>query len=203
MNNKSFSAIVGLFALGMALTANAAWEGDTITGTVDLPTLPPLYDGQMDWDNSTAVVSFSNPEFTLVQTNASSSADFSATTVTLTYSNTTVNSFNITYPEVDYLFESLDVGPYGISSLTLVDSDFSQAGLITSSFTSDSITLRMPKQNTNPGESFYATFEFVAAAPPEVPLSPATPIPTLSQWALIMLSMFLGLMVFANRKRFF
>ena len=161
MNNKSFSAIVGLFALGMALTANAAWEGDTITGTVDLPTLPPLYDGQMDWDNSTAVVSFSNPEFTLVQTNASSSADFSATTVTLTYSNTTVNSFNITYPEVDYLFESLDVGPYGISSLTLVDSDFSQAGLITSSFTSDSITLRMPMQNTNPGESFYATFEFV------------------------------------------
>jgi hypothetical protein len=203
VNNKSFSAIVGLFALGLALTANAAWEGDTITGTVDLPTLPPLYDGQMDWDNSTAVVSFSNPEFTLVQTNASSSADFSATTVTLTYSNTTVNSFNITYPEVDYLFESLDVGPYGISSLTLVDSNFSQAGLITSSFTSDSITLRMPMQNTNPGESFYATFEFVAAAAPEVPLSPATPIPTLSQWALIMLSMFLGLMVIANRKRFF
>ena len=36
-----------------------------------------------------------------------------------------------------------------------------------------------------------------------VPPTPATPIPTLSQWALIMLSMFLGLMVFANRRRLF
>jgi hypothetical protein len=203
VNKKLFSAIVGLFTLGMVLTVNAAWEGDTITGTVDLPTLPPAYDGQMDWDNSTAVVSFSNPEFTLGQTNASSSADFSATTVTLTYSNTTVDSYNITYPEVDYFFGSLDVSPYGISSLTLVDSNFTQAGLITSSFTSDSITLNLPMQNTNPDETFYATFEFVAAVPPEVPPTPATPIPTLSQWALIMLSMFLGLMVIANRKRLF
>lgn len=184
----------------MVLTVNAAWEGDTITGTVDLPTLPPAYDGQMDWDNSTAVVSFSNPEFTLIQTNASSSADFSATTVTLTYSNTTVDSYNITYPEVDYFFGSLDVSPYGISSLSLVDSNFTQAGLITSSFTSDSITLSLPMQNTNPDETFYAIFEFVAA---EVPPTPATPIPTLSQWALIMLSMFLGLMVIVNRKRLF
>ena len=36
-----------------------------------------------------------------------------------------------------------------------------------------------------------------------VPPTPAAPIPTLSQWALIMLSMFLGLMVFANRRRLF
>jgi hypothetical protein len=36
-----------------------------------------------------------------------------------------------------------------------------------------------------------------------VPPTPARPIPTLSQWALIMLSMFLGLMVFANRRRLF
>ena len=40
-------------------------------------------------------------------------------------------------------------------------------------------------------------------APPVVPPSPAVPIPTLSQWALITLSMFLGLMVFSNRKRLF
>ena len=39
--------------------------------------------------------------------------------------------------------------------------------------------------------------------PPVVPPTPAAPIPTLSQWALIMLSMFLGLMVFANRRRLF
>lgn len=32
---------------------------------------------------------------------------------------------------------------------------------------------------------------------------PATPVPTLSQWALIMLSMFFGLIVFANRRRLF
>jgi len=36
-----------------------------------------------------------------------------------------------------------------------------------------------------------------------VPPTPAIPIPTLSQWALIMLLMFLGLMVFANRRRLF
>lgn len=33
--------------------------------------------------------------------------------------------------------------------------------------------------------------------------APATPVPTLSQWALIMLSMLLGLMVFVNRRRLF
>jgi hypothetical protein len=39
--------------------------------------------------------------------------------------------------------------------------------------------------------------------PPVDPPAPAIPIPTLSQWALIMLSMLLGLMVFSNRKRLF
>jgi len=39
--------------------------------------------------------------------------------------------------------------------------------------------------------------------PPIDPPAPAAPIPTLSQWALIMLSMLLGLMVFANRRRLF
>ena len=36
-----------------------------------------------------------------------------------------------------------------------------------------------------------------------VPPMPATPIPAASQWALIMLSMLIGLMVFANRRRLF
>jgi hypothetical protein len=36
-----------------------------------------------------------------------------------------------------------------------------------------------------------------------VPPTPAMPVPTLSQWALIMLSMFLGLMVFTNRRSLF
>ena len=39
--------------------------------------------------------------------------------------------------------------------------------------------------------------------PPIDPPAPAVPVPTLSQWALIMLSMLLGLMVFSNRKRLF
>jgi predicted transcriptional regulator len=37
-------------------------------------------------------------------------------------------------------------------------------------------------------------------APPPVPM---VPIPTLSEWALILLTMLLGLMVFANRRRLF
>ena len=41
------------------------------------------------------------------------------------------------------------------------------------------------------------------AAPPPPTSTEPVPIPTLSQWALIMLSMLLGLMVFANRKRLF
>lgn len=39
--------------------------------------------------------------------------------------------------------------------------------------------------------------------PPVVPPAPAAPIPTLSQWALIILSVFLGLMVLVNRRRLF
>lgn len=39
-------------------------------------------------------------------------------------------------------------------------------------------------------------------APVEPPI-PAIPVPTMSQWALILLSMLIGLMVFANRRRLF
>jgi hypothetical protein len=35
------------------------------------------------------------------------------------------------------------------------------------------------------------------------PPTPSVPIPTLSEWALILLTMFIGLMVFANRRRLF
>lgn len=43
----------------------------------------------------------------------------------------------------------------------------------------------------------------VACVDDVAPPIPVTPIPTLSQWALIMLSMLLGLMVFSNRKHLF
>jgi hypothetical protein len=43
----------------------------------------------------------------------------------------------------------------------------------------------------------------VACVNDVVPPIPETPIPTLSQWALLILSMLLGLIVFSNRKRLF
>jgi len=43
----------------------------------------------------------------------------------------------------------------------------------------------------------------VSCVDDEVTPTPAAAIPTLSQWALVLLSLFLGLMVFANRKRLF
>lgn len=43
----------------------------------------------------------------------------------------------------------------------------------------------------------------LTTAGPPVPPVAAVPVPALSQWALIMLSMLLGLMVLANRKRLF
>ena len=39
--------------------------------------------------------------------------------------------------------------------------------------------------------------------PPVEPPPPAKPIPTMSEWTLVMLSVLLGLMVFANRRRLF
>jgi hypothetical protein len=44
-----------------------------------------------------------------------------------------------------------------ISAVNLVESDFSQD--IIMSYTSDSIILRVPMQNKNPGEIFTATYE--------------------------------------------
>jgi hypothetical protein len=41
------------------------------------------------------------------------------------------------------------------------------------------------------------------ASGPPIPPAALVPVPTLSQWALILLSMLLGLMAFANRKRLF
>jgi hypothetical protein len=43
----------------------------------------------------------------------------------------------------------------------------------------------------------------IMATNPPQPDTPSAPIPTLSEWALILLTMLLGLMVFANRRRLF
>ena len=54
-------------------------------------------------------------------------------------------------------------------------------------------------------DSSYLSIDGISltTAGPPVPPVAAVPVPALSQWALIMLSMLLGLMVLANRKRLF
>lgn len=47
------------------------------------------------------------------------------------------------------------------------------------------------------------TADIEAPVPPPRPILPTSAIPTTSQWALIMLTMLLGLVVFTNRKRLF
>ena len=42
-----------------------------------------------------------------------------------------------------------------------------------------------------------------AATSAPAAVGPVNPIPTLSEWALMILSMLLGLIVFANRRRLF
>ena len=59
------------------------------------------------------------------------------------------------------------------------------------------VCVSIPGASTNYGES--STSGTWAAVPSE----PVAPVPTTSQWALILLSMLIGLMVFANRKRLF
>lgn len=51
--------------------------------------------------------------------------------------------------------------------------------------------------------TFFGADDFEAYSTGVVPASPSVPVPTTSQWALIMLTMLLGLMVFVNRRRLF
>jgi hypothetical protein len=58
----------------------------------------------------------------------------------------------------------------------------------------------IPGAGTNWGQSSTSgTWNAVPSEPP----APVAPVPTTSQWALILLSMLIGLMVFANRRRLF
>ena len=53
------------------------------------------------------------------------------------------------------------------------------------------------------GRTFFGADNFEAYSSAGEPPAPATPVPTLSQWALMMLSMLIGVMVFVNRRRLF
>jgi hypothetical protein len=143
--------IVGLLITllyGPFFSAQAAWEGAQVTGTVYSADFP----GQLDWLDANATISFTQIEFLRDFTNVTTSADFTQDTLTLTYENTSANP-NVTYPPLSYIF---DFQEELISSISLISSTFSQP--IDISFTPTSITLDVALQNTNPGEIFTAVF---------------------------------------------
>jgi len=167
MTKLSAGFIFGLLASTLSLSSavsNASWDGDEITGSV----LDQWSDSDQThaWTSNIATVNFSTVEFSAVLVNVTTTADFTSNTITLTYQNTSEFP-SITYPALTYDFEGLDVGGAGIESLSLVSSNFSAA--IVPGFTSDSITLAVALQNTEPGDIFTATFEFTVAGAPFVP----------------------------------
>ena len=92
-------------------------------------------------------------EFIREATNATTSADFTSNTLILKYENTN-DQDDITYSPLAYTFEfESDI----ISGVNLQSSTFSQG--IDFTYTSNSITLYVPMQNTNSGETFEATLE--------------------------------------------
>lgn len=126
------------------------WVGATVTGTVLM--------GEGDeetyaWPVSNTPISLDNIEFINVKTNTTISADFTANTLILKYENTS-DWPNITIAPLRFTFE-FESGFF--SAINLVSSTFSQD--INAIYTSNSITLEVPIQNTNPGEIFTAIYE--------------------------------------------
>ncbi len=151
MFKKLISGIFALIICGHALSAQATWEGTEVTGTVFSSDFP----GYSDWSDPVSTISFTDIEFIKVSVNATRSADFTENMLILTYENTSPWP-NITFGPLTYTFELQEAS---ISAVSLVNSTFSSN--IVSSFTSNSITLEVALQNTNPGELFTATFEIV------------------------------------------
>ena len=83
-----------------------------------------------------------------------------------------------------------------IPVVVIDDAEIEVTETVTVNVTSDdAYTLGSPSTAT-----VNITSDDVETVPPP---TPTTPVPTMSQWALIVLSMLLGLMVFANRRRLF
>jgi hypothetical protein len=142
-------------------------DGLGVTGTV----LNSNYPGQSDWPvpNSTINLGFGNIEFIREVTNTTTTADFardfnsnsdliSNSTLTLRYENIS-QSINITYSPLTYTFEFEN--DINLTAVNLQSSTFTHPLPIIVGHTSNSITLEVPGQNTNPGEVFEATFELI------------------------------------------
>ncbi|TXS96396.1 hypothetical protein FV139_02565 [Parahaliea maris] len=139
--------VAALLASFPVLQLQAAVEGDEITGTV----INDQFPGQSDWPSPVAIVSFSDVEFSRVDANVTTSADFAEHTLTLNYENTSAFP-NITYAPLVFVFEDIAVDSGTITSLAEVSNTFSAQ--IATSFTEDSITIEVDTQNTNPGDVF-------------------------------------------------
>lgn len=148
--------IVGIFVFiicicGLIQPAQAYLEGTKVKGAV----LSKDYRGQFDWPDPVATISYTEEEFVREFTNVTTTADITEYGLTLTYENTSPWP-NITYPPLTYVFEFEEEN---ISNVFLIDSTFSHE--IVTSFTSDSVTLEVGLQNTNPGEIFTARFAVI------------------------------------------
>jgi len=102
------------------------------------------------------------------------------------------NQGDVTFQFFDRAGASVDTA---VVTTTVFDSDFT---LISDAGNFAGVTIT---NNDGAGVTFDDLRLGQGVAPQ--PSAPAVPVPTLSQWALIMLSMLLGLMVFTNRKRLF
>jgi hypothetical protein len=126
--------------------------GTEVTGTV---TMAEVDEETYAWPVSTTTTSLDNIEFMNVKTNSTIFADFISNTLVLKYESTSGQS-NITTPPLVFSFA---FDSEIISAVNLQSSTFSQD--IIMSYTSDSLILRVPMQNKNPGEIFTATYELI------------------------------------------
>ena len=179
--------LFGLLAMGWCLTiagtAHASLIGDEVTASIT---------GTLGtWTPATAIVG-AGIEYILIKTNVTFTADLSADALTVTYENTSLFP-DVTVGAQTFLFEDLDwVGMTGsIIGLVEISNNFPGLGMpITTSFTSDSITLDVAQTNTNPGDLFSATYSIVA--------TDQQPIPEPSTMLLFGTGM-LGLIAYARR----
>lgn len=111
--------------------------------------------------------------------------------------NRGVDGFNILYS-----LDNISYTPLSSANLTKSPYGDIPAQVVPMAITARYIRFEV---TSNHGDGLYTGLSEVAFSLSDEPVvsPPATPVPTTSQWALIMLSMLLGLMVFANRKRLF
>jgi hypothetical protein len=132
------------------ISCQGSLEVTAVTGTV---IMGEDDDSTYAWPVPDATISSDNIEFIDVKTNSTISADFLGNQLVLKLENNSDWS-DITTPGLVFSF-ALDSEI--IYAVNLQSSTFSED--IIMSYTSDSIILRVPMQNKNPGEIFTATYE--------------------------------------------